>query len=162
MISKYHTFTIKISLSVLSMNPIIYSLYQSYSVPLTANDFAFLTGDLNEDAFLGTLYLRDDQVELGEDSFVFSKPASVENKIRVIQDMPFDELKHRLVKHAQICSAFRHFSLLRLEPFEEQIQPKLEEIPFLLPRRCMMDRYYKGKLPNKFIGDFKFFKLCLI
>ena len=70
----------------------------------------------------------------------------VEGKIKLIQDMPFDELKHRLVKHAQLCSAFRHFSLLRLEPFEEKVQPKLEEIPFLMSKKCMMDRYFKGKL----------------
>ena len=112
---------------------------------MTANDFSFLTGDLNEDEFLCTLYIRDDQAELGENTFLFSKPAGVEGKIKLIQDIPFDVLKHRLVKHARLCSAFRHFSLLRLEPFEEKVQPKLEEIPFLLSKKCMMDRYFKGK-----------------
>ena len=115
-----------------------------------ANDFAFLTGVLNEDEFLGTLFVRDDQAELGENTPVFSKPSCVEGKIKLIQDMPFNELKRRLVKHAQLCSAFRHFSLLRLEPFEEKIQPKLEEIPFLLSKKCMLDRYYEGNLSNNF------------
>lgn len=112
---------------------------------MTTNDYDFFTGTLNQNEFLGTLFTRDDQAELGKKSFVTPKPEDAKVRIKQIQGVSFQDLKRRLVAHARLCSAFRHFQLLRLEPFEEELQPKLEDIPFLLTKHCMLERYSKGE-----------------
>lgn len=120
-------------------------------MPLTTNDFEFFTGTLNQNEFLGTLFTRDDQAELGEKSFATPKPEDAKVRIKQIEGMSFQDLKRRLITHAKLSSAFRHFQLLRLEPFEEKLRPKHEEIPFLLTKNCMLERYSNGKSLNNFV-----------
>ena len=105
-----------------------------------------MVGELSDDAFLASLYERDNSIELGKYSTEYSSLEEAQKCADIIRDMPFKQLCKRVIEHSKLIKDFRHFQIIHFETYEESENPNMQKIPFLLSKRAMLNRYYEGKL----------------
>ena len=114
------------------------------SVPLCKRDHAFICGQISEDEFLASLYYRDEKIEVNEYETQFSNKTELEEIEKIIRNLSPSELEERILTHADLTKNFRHFQILRLEPYDESEPLKIQNVPFLLSKTANLKRYYAG------------------
>ena len=115
------------------------------SVPLCKEDHLFLSGKIDGDEFLCSLYNRDMACELKNYSPTFSSIAEAQKALEIVKNLPFDDLKKRLFEMAELTRSFHHFKMIRFQVSEQDDYPDLKNVPFLLSRKANLRRYYAGK-----------------
>ena len=113
-------------------------------MPLCQQDHAFICGQISEDEFLASLYYRDEKIEVNEYETQFSNQTELEEIGRIIRNLSPSELEERILTHADLTKNFRHFQILRLEPYDESEPLKIQNVPFLLTKTMNLKRYYAG------------------
>ena len=113
-------------------------------VPLCQEDLAFLSGKINEDEYLASLYYRDEKIEVNEYETQFSNKTELEEIETIIRDLSPSELEERILIHANLTKDFRHFQILKLEPYDESEPLNVQNVPFLLSKTANLKRYYEG------------------
>ena len=113
-------------------------------VPLCQEDLAFLSGKINEDEYLASLYYRDEKIEVNEYETQFSNKIELEEIETIIRNLPVNVLEQRILMHADLMKNFRHFQILKLEPYEESESLNVQNVPFLLSKTANLRRYYEG------------------
>jgi len=127
-----------------------YSLYvmlqaiKMNSVPLCREDLSFICGKTTEDEYLASLYHRDEQIEINEHVTQFSTKIELEEIENDIRNMSPSVLEERILIHADLTKNFRHFQILRLEPYDESEPLDVQNVPFLLSKTANLKRYYAG------------------
>ena len=114
------------------------------SVPLCQEDLSFICGKTSEDEFLASLYYRDEKIEVNEHVTQFSTKSELKEIESIIRDLPLDVLEQRILMHANLTKDFRHFQILKLEPYDESETPNIQNVPFLLSKTLNLKRYYAG------------------
>ena len=115
------------------------------SVPLCQQDHAFICGQISEDEFLASLYYRDEKIEVNEYQTQFSNKTKLEEIENIIRNLSPSVLEERILMHADLTKNFRHFQLLKLEPYVESESLNVQNVPFLLSKTANLKRYYAGK-----------------
>ena len=113
-------------------------------VPLCHEDLAFISGKINEDEYLASLYYRDEKIEVNEYETQFSNKTELEEIEASIRDLSPSELEERILIHANLTKDFRHFQILKLEPYDESEPLNVQNVPFLLSKTANLKRYYEG------------------
>ena len=113
-------------------------------VPLDKRDLAFLSGKIDQDEFLASLYIKDEAVEVNQYSVQFLTKIELEEIGKIIRNLHCNVLADRLLKHADLTNDFRHFQIIRFEPYAEDETLDLQNIPFLLSKTANLKRYYAG------------------
>jgi len=113
-------------------------------VPLGKQDLAFLSGKIDQDEFLTSLYIRDEAAEVNQYPVQFLTKIELEEIDKKIRKLHFNDLADRLLKHADLTNDFRHFQILRFEPYAEVERLDLQNVPFLLSKTANLKRYYAG------------------
>ena len=113
-------------------------------VPLCHEDLAFISGKINEDEYLASLYYRDEKIEVNEYETQFSNKTELEEIETIIRNLPVNVLEQRILMHADLMKNFRHFQILKLEPYEESESLNVQNVPFLLSKTANLRRYYEG------------------
>ena len=113
-------------------------------VPLGKQDLAFLSGKIDQDEFLTSLYIRDEAAEVNQYPVQFLTQIELEEIDKKIRKLHFNDLADRLLKHADLTNDFRHFQILRFEPYAEVERLDLQNVPFLLSKTANLKRYYAG------------------
>ena len=113
-------------------------------MPLCQRDHAFICGQISEDEFLASLYYRDEKIEVNEYETQFSNKTELEEIEKIIRNLSPSELEERILTHADLTKNFRHFQILRLEPYDESEPLKIQNVPFLLTKTMNLKRYYAG------------------
>ena len=127
-----------------------YSLYVTLqaikmnSVPLCHEDLSFICGKTTEDEFLASLYHRDEKIEVNEYVTQFSTKSELEKIENDIRNLSESELEERILIHADLTKNFRHFQILKLEPYDEPEPLDVQNVPFLLSKTLNLKRYYAG------------------
>ena len=114
------------------------------SAPMCQQDLAFIGGKINEDEYLASLYYRDEKIEVNEYETQFSNQTELEEIERIIRNLSPSELEKRILTHADLTKNFRHFQILKLEPYDESEPLKIQNVPFLLSKTANLKRYYAG------------------
>ena len=114
------------------------------SGPLCQQDLAFIGGKINEDEYLASLYYRDEKIEVNEYETQFSNKTELEEIETIIRNLPVNVLEQRILMHADLMKNFRHFQILKLEPYEESESLNVQNVPFLLSKTANLRRYYEG------------------
>ena len=114
------------------------------SVPLCQQDHAFICGQISEDEFLASLYDRDEKIEVNEYQTQFSNKTKLEEIENIIRNLSPSVLEERILMHADLTKNFRHFQLLKLEPYVESESLNVQNVPFLLSKTANLKRYYAG------------------
>ena len=112
--------------------------------PLGKADLAFLTGKIDQDEFLVSLYSKDEAVEVNQYSVEILTKIELEEIGKIIRNLHFNVLADRLLKHADLTTDFRHFQILRFEPYTEDETLDLQNVPFLLNKTANLKRYNAG------------------
>ena len=107
-------------------------------------DLAFIGGKINEDEYLASLYYRDEKIEVNEYETQFSNKTELEEIETIIRNLPVNVLEQRILMHADLMKNFRHFQILKLEPYEESESLNVQNVPFLLSKTANLRRYYEG------------------
>ena len=113
-------------------------------VPLCKEDLSFICGNTSEDEYLASLYHRDELIEVNEHVTQFSSKSELEEIESIIRNLPVDKLAQRILMHADLTKNFRHFLILKLEPYDESEALNIQTIPFLLSKTANLKRYYAG------------------
>ena len=113
--------------------------------PLGKQDLAFISGKIDENEFLASLYVRDEAIEANQYVNDFLTNIELEEIGQKIKDLPFNILADRVLKHADLTNDFRHFQIFRFEPYDEIETLDLQSVPFLLSKTANLKRYYAGK-----------------
>ena len=114
------------------------------SVPLCQQDLAFICGQICEDEFLASLYYRDEKIEVNEYVAQFSTQSELTEIESIIRNLPVNELEQRILRHADLMKNFRHFLILKLEPYDESETLDVQNVPFLLSKTANIKRYDTG------------------
>ena len=114
-------------------------------VPLCKYDLEFLSGEISDDAFLASLFYRDDAIEADQYVARFPTRTELEKYENLIKKLGYTELADRLLKHAHLTTEFRHFHILRFEPYAEKLSLDPKDVPFLLSKTANLKRYYAGE-----------------
>ena len=114
-------------------------------MPLGKQDLAFICGKIDQDEFLASLYIKDEAVEVNQYAVQFMTKAELEEIGKNIENLHLNVLADRLLKHAELTKDFRHFQILRFEPYTEIESLDLESVPFLLSKTANLKRYYAGE-----------------
>ena len=107
-------------------------------------DHLYLAGNISDDAFLASLYERDNLIELQNYSPDYSSLEQAQNTAEALKNMSFQQLNDRVIQHSKLLRNFFHFRIIRFETFEESKSPDEQNIPFLLSKRANINRYYEG------------------
>ena len=113
-------------------------------MPLCQQDLAFIGDKINEDEYLASLYHRDEKIEINEYETQFSNKAELEEIETNIRNLSPSVLEERILMHADLTKNFRHFQILKLEPYDESEPLDVQNVPFLLSRTANLKRYYAG------------------
>ena len=105
----------------------------------------FISGKISSDAFLASLYEKDEQVEVDEYVARYFNKTELKEIELLIKALPINVLVDRLLKHACLTKEFRHFQILRFEPYAESEELDLAAVPFLLSKTANLKRYGAGK-----------------
>ena len=108
------------------------------------HDLAFIAGKIDQNEFLASLYVRDEAIEVNQYVNQYSTKTELEEIDKMIRNLPFNVLADRLLQHADLTNDFRHFQILRFEPYDEVERLDLQNIPFLLSKTANLKRYYAG------------------
>ena len=135
-----HKFVIAYALKVL------FQALKMNLAPLGKQDLAFISGKINQDEFLASLYIRDEAIEVNQYENQFLTNTELEEIGQIIKNLHVNVLADRLLKHADLTTDFRHFQILRFEPYNEIETLDLQSVPFLLSKTANLKRYYAGKL----------------
>ena len=109
------------------------------------HDLAFISGKIDENEFLASLYVRDEAAEVNQYVYQFLSNTELEEIGHSIKNLHVNILADRLLKHADLTTDFRHFQILRFEPYNEIETLDLQSVPFLLSKTANLKRYYAGK-----------------
>ena len=112
--------------------------------PLGKHDLAFISGKIDQNEFLATLYVRDEAIEVNQYVNHYLTKAELEEIGEIIKSLHLNVLADRLLKHADLTNDFRHFHVLRFEPYTEIETLDLESVPFLLNKTANLKRYNAG------------------
>ena len=112
--------------------------------PLCQQDHAYICGQISEDEFLASLYDRDEKIEVNEYQTQFSNKTKLEEIENIIRNLSPSVLEERILMHADLTKNFRHFQLLKLEPYVESESLNVQNVPFLLSKTANLKRYYAG------------------
>ena len=107
-------------------------------------DLAFICGRINGDEYLASLYYRDEKIEVNEYETQFSNQSELEETENIIRNLSPSELEERILTHADLTKNFRHFQILKLEPYDESEPLDVQNVPFLLSKTSNLKRYYAG------------------
>ena len=107
-------------------------------------DLAFICGKINGDEYLASLYYRDEKIEVNEYETQFSNKTALEEIENMIRNLAPSELEERILMHADLTKNFRHFQILKLEPYDESEPLDVQNVPFLLSKTANLKRYYAG------------------
>ena len=113
-------------------------------MPLCQQDLAFIGDKINEDEYLASLYHRDEKIEINEYEIQFSNKAELEEIETNIRNLSPSVLEERILMHADLTKNFRHFQILKLEPYDESEPLDVQNVPFLLSKTANLKRYYAG------------------
>ena len=113
-------------------------------MPLCQQDLAFIGDKINEDEYLASLYHRDEKIEINEYETQFSNKAELEEIETNIRNLSPSVLEERILMHADLTKNFRHFQILKLEPYDESEPLDVQKVPFLLSKTANLKRYYAG------------------
>ena len=113
-------------------------------MPLCQQDLAFIGDKINEDEYLASLYHRDEKIEINEYETQFSNKAELEEIETNIRNLSPSVLEERILMHADLTKNFRHFQILKLEPYDESEPLDVQNVPFLLSKTANLKRYYAG------------------
>ena len=108
------------------------------------HDLAFISGKIDENEFLASLYVRDEAAEVNQYVYQFLTNTELEEIGQSIKKLHVNTLADRLLKHADLTTNFRHFQILRFEPYDEIETLDLQSVPFLLSKTANLKRYYAG------------------
>ena len=108
------------------------------------HDLAFISGKIDENEFLASLYVRDEAAEVNQYVYQFLTNTELEEIGQSIKKLHVNTLADRLLKHADLTTDFRHFQILRFEPYNEIETLDLQSVPFLLSKTANLKRYYAG------------------
>ena len=108
------------------------------------HDLAFISGKIDENEFLASLYVRDEAAEVNQYVYQFLTNTELEEIGQSIKKLHVNTLADRLLKHADLTTDFRHFQILRFEPYDEIETLDLQSVPFLLSKTANLKRYYAG------------------
>ena len=114
------------------------------SVPLCQQDLAYICGKISEDEFLAMLYYRDEKIEVNEYIPQFSTESELKEIEKDIRSLSLSVLGQRILMHADLMKDFRHFQILKLEPYDESEPLDVQNVPFLLSKTANLKRYYAG------------------
>lgn len=89
--------------------------------------------------------MRDDAIEIKTYIPEFSSSEEAQKYANAIEKLSFQELNERIICHSKLTKDFRHFHLIRFEPYDEIESPDLQNVPFLLSKRANMNRYSEGQ-----------------
>ena len=117
-------------------------------MPLCQQDLAFIGGKINEDEYLASLYHRDEQIEINEYETQFSNKTELEDIENNIRNLSPTVLEERILMHADLTKNFRHFQILKLEPYDESEPLDVQKVPFLLSKTANLKRYYAGNFTS--------------
>ena len=113
-------------------------------MPLCQQDLAFIGDKINEDEYLASLYYRDEKIEINEYEIQFSNKAELDEIETNIRNLSPSVLEERILMHADLTKNFRHFQILKLEPYDESEPLDVQKVPFLLSKTANLKRYYAG------------------
>ena len=113
-------------------------------VPLGKRDLAFISGKIDQDEFLASLYIQDEAIEVNQYKHQFLTKIELKEIGKNIRNLHFNVLADRLLKHADLTNDFRHFQILRFEPYAEAEKLDPQNVPFLLSKTANLKRYYAG------------------
>lgn len=108
------------------------------------HDLTFISGKIDENEFLASLYVRDEAAEVNQYVYQFLTNTELEEIGQSIKKLHVNTLADRLLKHADLTTDFRHFQILRFEPYNEIETLDLQSVPFLLSKTANLKRYYAG------------------
>ena len=108
------------------------------------HDLAFISGKIDENEFLASLYVRDEAAEVNQYVYQFLTNTELAEIGQSIEKLHVNTLADRLLKHADLTTDFRHFQILRFEPYDEIETLDLQSVPFLLSKTANLKRYYAG------------------
>ena len=108
------------------------------------HDLAFISGKMDQNEFLASLYVRDEAIEVNQYVDQFLTRAELDEIGQTIKQLHLDDLADRLLTHADLTTDFRHFQVLRIEPYTEHETLDLQSVPFLLSKTANLKRYYAG------------------
>jgi len=111
---------------------------------LGKHDLAFISGKMDQNEFLASLYVRDEAIEVNQYVDQFLTRAELDEIGQTIKQLHLDDLADRLLTHADLTTDFRHFQVLRIEPYTENETLDLQSVPFLLSKTANLKRYYAG------------------
>ena len=124
----------------------MFQVIQMNSVALCQQDLAFIGGKINGDEYLASLYYRDEKIEINEYETQFSNKSELEEIENIIRNLSPSVLEERILMHADLTKNFRHFLVLKLEPYDESEPLDVQNVPFLLSKTANLKRYYAGNL----------------
>ena len=106
---------------------------------------AFIAGKIDQNEFLASLYVRVyEAIEVNQYVNEYLTKTELEEIDKIIRNLPFNVLADRLLQHADLTNDFRHFQILRFEPYDEVERLDLQNVPFLLSKTANLKRYYAG------------------
>ena len=114
------------------------------SVPMCQQDLAFICGKINGDEYLASLYHRDEEIEVHQYETQFSNQSELEEAENIIRNLSPSVLEERILMHADLTKNFRHFQIMKLEPYNESEPLDVQKVPFLLSKTANLKRYYAG------------------
>ena len=103
-----------------------------------------MAGKISDDAFLASLYDKDNAIELKNYKPEYSSLEEAQQFADIIKNMPFQQLYARVIQHSKLLKDFFHFRIIRFETFEDSEKPDMQTVPFLLSKRANLNRYYEG------------------
>ena len=122
----------------------MFQVIKMNSVPLCQEDLSFICGKTSEDEFLASLYYRDEKIEVNEHVTQFSSKSELKEIEKIIKGLSLSVLDQRILMHADLTKDFRHFQILKLEPYNESEPLNVQDVPFLLSKTSNLKRYYSG------------------
>ena len=112
--------------------------------PLGKHDLAFIAGKIDQNEFLASLYVKDEAIEVNQYVNQYATKTELEEIDKMIRNLPFNVFADRLLQHADLTNDFRHFQILRFEPYDEVERLDPQNVPFLLSKTANLKRYYAG------------------
>ena len=91
---------------------------------------------------------RDEQIEINEYETQFSNKTELEEIENNIRNLSPTVLEERILMHADLTKNFRHFQILKLEPYDESEPLDVQKVPFLLSKTANLKRYYAGNFTS--------------
>ena len=116
---------------------------------MSSFDLAYLSGAISHDALIASLIFRDDMANVeGKRCFPYPTPAEATIQINAIKEQCKTNamvFKDRIKSHCRATQNYRHFGLLHLNACDETNMLADDNVPFLLSKRKMLERYEESR-----------------